>query len=68
MFKATRDTFDSYKMHEKIDNKGPTICLLKSEKDKVFGGFAGRDWKSDGAWQSDDKAFIFSVSGKTKHE
>ncbi len=51
-----------------IDNKGPTICIIKSSLDKVFGGFCHIDWKSDGAWKADDKAFIFSVTNKTKHE
>ena len=55
-------------MHEKIDNKGPTISILKGGSDQVFGGFCNLPWASDGAWKGDDKAFLFSVTKKTKHE
>ena len=68
LYKGTRDTFDSTKMHALIDNKGPTISILKSQTDQVCGGFCNLPWSSDGAWKSDDKAFIFSVTKKTKHE
>lgn len=68
LYKATRDTFSSVVMHEKIDRKGPTVAIIKSEFNKVFGGFCDIDWQPDGAWKSDPKAFIFSLSHKTKHE
>lgn len=68
LYKASKDTFSSYTMHAKIDNQGPTICLIKSEFNKVFGGYCEIDWKPDGAWKSDPKAFIYSITQKTKHE
>ncbi len=68
IYKATRDTFSSVVMHQKINDQGPTISLVKSEFGKVFGGYCKIDWKDDGAWKSDPDAFIFSVDKKTKHE
>jgi hypothetical protein len=68
LYKATRDTFSSYTMHQMIDNKGPTVGIIKSEHNKVFGGYCEIDWKPDGAWKPDPKAFIFSMTNKTKHE
>lgn len=44
LYKATRDSFSSYKMHELIDDKGPTIAIIKSNHDKVFGGYCFYDW------------------------
>ena len=68
LYKATKDSFNSYTMHEKINNKGPIVAILKSEHTKVFGGYSSIGWKPDGAWSADPNAFIFSLSQKTKHE
>ena len=67
LYRATRDTFSSIKMHEMINNKGPIVAILKSQHDKVFGGYSSIGWKPDGAWTADEKAFIFSLSHKTQH-
>ncbi|CDW75181.1 tldc domain-containing protein [Stylonychia lemnae] len=68
LYKATRDTFSAQKMHELIDDKGPIVGLIKSQHDQVFGGYCSLGWKSAGAFVEDDKAFIFSLTKKTKHE
>ncbi|CDW83697.1 UNKNOWN [Stylonychia lemnae] len=68
LYKATRDTFSCYKMHEMINHKGPIVAILKSQHDQVFGGYSSIGWKPDGAWTADSKAFIFSLTKKTKHE
>ncbi|CDW74544.1 UNKNOWN [Stylonychia lemnae] len=68
LYKATRDTFSSAKMHEMINNKGPIVGIIKSQHDQVFGGYSSVGWKADGAWTLDGKAFIFSLTKKTKHE
>ena len=67
IYKATRDGFDSGKFHDICDGKGPMISLIKAETGRVFGGYTFKPWKSAGAWQDDDKAFIYSVTDKTKH-
>ncbi|CDW77572.1 UNKNOWN [Stylonychia lemnae] len=68
LFKATRDSFSSIKMHEMIDNKGPIVGIIKSEHDQVFGGYSSIGWKANDGQTADDKAFIFSLTKKTKHE
>ena len=40
LYRGTRDGSDSQIFHNKCDNKGPTICLCKNEKDNIFGGYA----------------------------
>jgi len=34
----------------------------------VFGGYLHQSWKGAGAWQKAEKAFVFSMTKKTKHE
>ena len=68
LYKATRDTFSAAKMHEMINHKGPIVAIIKSQHDKVFGGYSSIGWKPDGAWVADANAFIFSLTHKTKHE
>lgn len=50
------------------DDKGPTVCLIKSGNDMVFGGYLDKSWLSFGAWQPAEGAFVFSMTKKTKHE
>jgi hypothetical protein len=43
--------------------------LIKSEFNKVFGGFASISWGNNkNKYYADDKAFIFSLTNKSKHE
>lgn len=48
-------------------DKGPTIFLVKSEKQKIFGGFSSVSWPGKDKSVSDKKAFLFSLTHKTKH-
>ena len=50
-----------------INNKGPIVAIIKSQHDKVFGGYSSIGWRADGAWVADEKAFIFSLTNKTQH-
>ena len=43
------------------------ISLIKADTGRVFGGYTFKPWKSEGGWQEDDKAFIYSVTDETKH-
>lgn len=70
IYKASRDGFNSKRFHYFCDRKGPTLVVIKSSKGMVFGGYTSKSWKSKakGEFQEDDKAFIFSLTKKTKHE
>lgn len=39
LYRASEHGFTYSAFHDKCDNKGPTISLIKSEHEKVFGGF-----------------------------
>ena len=55
----------SYKdFHKCCDNKGPTLTLVKTSKNKIFGGFTPLNWESDDDLLKVDKnnqTFIFSL-------
>ena len=48
--------------HNKCDNKGITITLIKNEKEYIFGGYASIPWTSDGKYHSAPESFIFTLT------
>jgi hypothetical protein len=70
LYKGSKDGFKANTFHFLCDNKGPTISLIKSDYEKVFGAYTKLSFKScdDLQMEADDTAFLFSVTNKTKHE
>ena len=62
LYRGTRDGKSCKDFHNKCDNEGPTICLYKSEKGYIFGGYAPISWKSSGSWQKHNDSFIFTLT------
>ena len=62
LYRGTRDGKSCNDFHNKCDNKGPTICLYKSEKGYIFGGYTPISWKSSGYWQELNNSFIFTLT------
>jgi hypothetical protein len=52
--------------------KHDVLIVVESETGKKFGGFTSLQMLDDIAqndkWQKDPKAFVFSLSNKTKHK
>jgi len=58
-----RGTRDGMTFHNKCDNKGETITLIKNEKGNIFGGYASIPWTSaNQTWYSAPESFIFTLS------
>ena len=57
--------FSSYEdFHKYCDNKGPTLTLVKTTNNKIFGGFTPLNWESGNDLLKVDKnnqTFIFSL-------
>jgi hypothetical protein len=71
LYRGTEDKFTAEAFHARCDNSSPptTLTFVKSEFDRVFGGFASIPWTSSAYNDySDERAFIFSLSHRTKHE
>jgi len=62
------DGFDSKSFHNKCDNKSPTVTIGQSTKGNIFGGYTSIIWGTHNGWANDSKAFIFSITYKTKHD
>ncbi|KAJ5068565.1 btb/poz domain-containing protein [Anaeramoeba ignava] len=63
-FSATKDGFSSQKWHEKSDNKGKTLVIIKTTQNYIFGGFTkvGFISKNDYVAIPDPDAFIFTIT------
>ena len=46
IYRGSEDGFTAAVFHEKCDHKGPTLIIIKSEFDKIFGAFTDIDWNS----------------------
>lgn len=46
---------------------GPTITIIKTLKNKIFGAFTAASWDSSDSWKKDPSAFIFSVDLQQKY-
>lgn len=68
LFKASRDGFNRSSFHKLCDQKGPTLTVIKSQHDKIFGGYVSKDWASNGEHVEDLNSFIFSLSENKKYE
>eukprot|EP00347_Sterkiella_histriomuscorum_P010873 403374594 len=69
LYKAKRDGFSANNFHKFCDNQGPTVCLILSQFDRIFGGYTSLSWQSPlkGTYQKDLQAFIFSLNYQTRH-
>ena len=70
LWKGSRDGFGASTFHTKCDGKGATLTVVKSEHDKVFGGYTSESWGFAGSgipqYKHDPTAFIYSLTNKTK--
>jgi hypothetical protein len=67
LWKGSRDGFKAATFHTKCNNQGPTLTVIKSQHDKVFGGFTSVPWTSAGACKQDSTAFIYSLTRMEKY-
>ena len=64
IFKMSENGNKSDDFHKYCDNKGPTLTLVKTTKNKIFGGFTPLNWKNKGYGikDSSNQTFIFSLN------
>ena len=68
LYRGSKDGFSAYTFHQKCDNKGPTVVIIKSNYGKVFGGFTDVAWDSTtNDFKKTTKAFVFSIDRKSKY-
>ena len=61
LYRGTRDGFDASVFHERCDNQGATVTMVKSESGHIFGGVTGAAWSSCGCHVNTTKAFLYGI-------
>jgi hypothetical protein len=62
IYKASRDGFDANAFHSRCDNKGPTMTIILSNNNYLFGGYTAIAWTSDDSFKNDTTAFLFTLT------
>lgn len=64
IYKGSRDGFSASTFHQKCDNKGSTIVIIKSTNGYLFGGLAHPSWNSTCSYLPDpsNRSFIFTLT------
>ncbi|CAF1263987.1 unnamed protein product [Rotaria magnacalcarata] len=62
IYKATRDGFDANAFHSRCNDRGPTITIIQSNNNYLFGGYTAIPWTSDNSYKSDTTAFLFTLT------
>ena len=70
IFKMSENGNQSEDFHKYCDNQGPTLILIKTINNKIFGGFTPLNWKNKGFWFRDlnNQTFVFSLDFKKKYK
>ena len=70
IFKMSENGNQSEDFHKYCDNQGPTLTLIKTINNKIFGGFTPLNWKNKGFWIRDlnNQTFVFSLYMKKKYK
>ena len=64
LYKATIDNDSASSFHDKVDNMGPIIVIIKTSDNKIIGGFSSKSWSSKNINICDEEAFLFSDFNK----
>ena len=71
-YRASEHGFTSQGFASKMAKKKDVLVVVESEAGKKFGGFTSLEMLKDPTqnikWHKDPKAFVFSLSNKTKHK
>lgn len=63
LYRASRDGFNHSDFHDRCDDKGPTITIIKSLKHyQTFGGYTDIAWStSENSIEANHKSYLFSI-------
>ena len=65
MYRASRDGNTAAAFHEKCDNKGATVVVVRIQNsEQIVGGYNPLSWDSNSDWKSTNDSFIFSLTNR----
>ena len=63
IFKMTVNGYNARDFHKYPDNKGPTLTIIQTKNDKIFGGFTPLSWSTNNNGKDKSKkTFLFSLN------
>ena len=62
LYQVSKDGASPVTFHEKCDNKGPTLTIVKTDTGHIFGGFNPISYISEPMYNECEDSFIFSLS------
>ena len=62
LFRATRDGWRYYEFHDRCDNKGPTLTLIKTVEGRVCGGYTSVSWDTRRSYKTDSESYLFTLN------
>ena len=69
IFKMSENGSESKILYKYSDNKGPTLTIIKTTKNKIFGWFTPLNWDSNDVTKKDEsnQTFLFSLNLMKKY-
>ena len=59
---GTQDGFDAAVFHNRANNQGPTMTIIRSTGGCIFGGYASQAWTSAGNYTNAANSFLFLLT------
>ena len=68
LYRESEHNFEAKAFHDLCDEKAHTILLVKTNFDKIIGGYTSIEWQSGKkfAKQSSNSSFLFSITNNHK--
>lgn len=72
LYQGSRDGDSAKTFHDLCDNKGPTVSIIQTQQNWIFGGYTKQSWSSNpksSIWeyQTSKEAFLFSLNNTQKY-
>ena len=69
IYKMSEQGYDGKSFHKICDNEAPTLILIKSKNNKIFGGFTPLDWGKEEKPKDDlNQSFVFSLDINKRYD
>ena len=68
LYRGTDNGDDCGTFFHKCSKMGPTVSLIKTKKERIFGGFTKVEWTNKKIMLKDENAFLFSINNKEKYD
>jgi len=61
LYRSSIDGTAAGTFHNKCNDKGPTLTLVKLQTNRIFGGYTSISWSSSGAYVNDNASWLFRL-------